>query len=282
MSKALKSVGKIFSGVTKLATKIVKTTVDVVKKYGKYIAMAAAVYFTAGAAMSMFAPTAGFAASMPGISSFTGMLGLNATAATGGSLTAGAAGVGASAGVGAGAGAAAGAGAGLSAAAGAAGAGAAAGGATAMSSILKAQLGLQLIGTTANMIAAIGEPSQKDLIRENFDARYRNQKASVFGPEGGVQPPAMAQAPPGPGAGTPPPPPGKSGRVPMLPSPGAGPASAPESRPSMFGQTQEPSLLAGMEDANQEAQRLAEPSEEEQARRRSVFDPYQPRVGGNV
>jgi hypothetical protein len=53
------------SGVIKSVKKVFKKVVEVVKKIWKPVLIAAAVYFTAGLALSAFAPTAGFAASMP-------------------------------------------------------------------------------------------------------------------------------------------------------------------------------------------------------------------------
>jgi hypothetical protein len=58
MSGLVKSVKKVFKKVTKF-----------VKKYWKVIAIAAAVYFTAGVALSYFGSTAGFASAMPGFGS---------------------------------------------------------------------------------------------------------------------------------------------------------------------------------------------------------------------
>lgn len=54
------------SGVVKGVKKVFKKVGKFVKKYGKYILMAAAVYFTAGVALSAFAATAPLAAAMPG------------------------------------------------------------------------------------------------------------------------------------------------------------------------------------------------------------------------
>lgn len=54
------------SGVVKAVKKVFKSVVNVVKKIWKPLLIAAAVYFTAGLALSAFAPTASFAASMPG------------------------------------------------------------------------------------------------------------------------------------------------------------------------------------------------------------------------
>jgi len=54
MSGLLKGIGKVFKKIGKF-----------VKKNWKYVAMAVAVYFTAGVALSYFGATAGFAASMP-------------------------------------------------------------------------------------------------------------------------------------------------------------------------------------------------------------------------
>jgi len=55
MSGLIKGIGKVFKKVG-----------NFVKKNWKYIAMAVAVYFTAGIALSYFGATAGFAAAMPG------------------------------------------------------------------------------------------------------------------------------------------------------------------------------------------------------------------------
>lgn len=46
--------------------KVFKTVGGLIKRYWKPILMAAAIYFTAGIALAYFAPTAGFAAAMPG------------------------------------------------------------------------------------------------------------------------------------------------------------------------------------------------------------------------
>jgi hypothetical protein len=54
------------SGVVKAIKKVFKAVVKVVKKIAKPLLIAAAVYFTAGLALSAFPATAGFAASMPG------------------------------------------------------------------------------------------------------------------------------------------------------------------------------------------------------------------------
>ena len=53
-------------GLVKGVKKAFKAVGGFVKKYWKVIAIAAAVYFTAGIALAYFAPTAGFAAAMPG------------------------------------------------------------------------------------------------------------------------------------------------------------------------------------------------------------------------
>lgn len=74
------------SGVVKAVKKIFKKVVNVVKKIWKPLLIAAAVYFTAGVALSAFPATAGFAASMPGFAGGgvlgTG-IGAGATAGTG-------------------------------------------------------------------------------------------------------------------------------------------------------------------------------------------------------
>jgi hypothetical protein len=54
------------SGVVKTVKKVFKKVVNVVKKIIKPVLIGAAIYFTAGIALSAFASTAGFAASMPG------------------------------------------------------------------------------------------------------------------------------------------------------------------------------------------------------------------------
>jgi hypothetical protein len=53
-------------GLVKGVKKAFKAVGGFVKKYWKPILMAAAIYFTAGIALAYFAPTAGFAAAMPG------------------------------------------------------------------------------------------------------------------------------------------------------------------------------------------------------------------------
>jgi hypothetical protein len=75
MSGVVKGIGKVFKGVAKF-----------VKKALPYVAIAAAVYFTAGVALSAFPSTAAFAASMPGFAGggFLGLgIGAGATAGTG-------------------------------------------------------------------------------------------------------------------------------------------------------------------------------------------------------
>lgn len=57
------------SGLVKGIKKVFKKIGKVLKKIIKPLAIAVAVYFTAGIALSYFAPTAGFAASMPGFAS---------------------------------------------------------------------------------------------------------------------------------------------------------------------------------------------------------------------
>lgn len=54
------------SGLVKGVKKVFKKAVKFVKKYWKVIAIAVAVYFTAGVALSYFGSTAAFASSMPG------------------------------------------------------------------------------------------------------------------------------------------------------------------------------------------------------------------------
>ncbi len=81
MGKVFKGIKKIWKKVVKVSKFIVKKNIKFVKKYGKYIVAAAAIYFTAGAAMALFAPTAGFAAAMPGISTFTSAIGITGSAA---------------------------------------------------------------------------------------------------------------------------------------------------------------------------------------------------------
>jgi hypothetical protein len=54
------------SGLVKKVKKVVKKAAKFVKKNWKVIAMAVAIYFTAGVAMSYFPSTAGFSAAMPG------------------------------------------------------------------------------------------------------------------------------------------------------------------------------------------------------------------------
>ena len=54
------------SGIIKGIKKVFRKVGKVLKKIIKPLAIAVAVYFTAGLALSAFAPTAGFAASMPG------------------------------------------------------------------------------------------------------------------------------------------------------------------------------------------------------------------------
>lgn len=74
------------SGVVKGVKKVFKSVVKFVKKAIPYVLMAAAVYFTAGVALSAFAPTAGFAAAMPGFAGggFAGLgIGQGAVAGTG-------------------------------------------------------------------------------------------------------------------------------------------------------------------------------------------------------
>lgn len=54
------------SGLVKAVKKVFKKAVKFVKKYWKVIVIAAAIYFTAGVALSYFGSTAGFASAMPG------------------------------------------------------------------------------------------------------------------------------------------------------------------------------------------------------------------------
>lgn len=74
------------SGVVKTVKKVFKKVAKVVKKIIKPVLIGAAIYFTAGLALSAFAPTAAFAASMPGFAGGgilgTG-IGAGATAGTG-------------------------------------------------------------------------------------------------------------------------------------------------------------------------------------------------------
>ncbi len=74
------------SGVVKAVKKVFRKVIKVVKKIIKPVAIAVAVYFTAGLALAAFAPTAAFAASMPGFAG-GGLLGTGigagATAGTG-------------------------------------------------------------------------------------------------------------------------------------------------------------------------------------------------------
>ena len=78
MSGLIKGIGKIFKKIGKF-----------VKKNWKYIAMAVAVYFTAGVALSYFGATSGFAAAMPGFgtggmfTSAASAIGLNGPAIAG-------------------------------------------------------------------------------------------------------------------------------------------------------------------------------------------------------
>lgn len=60
------------SGIVKGAKKLFKGVVKVIKKIIKPVAIAAAVYFTGGLALSAFPATAGFAAAMPGITAAAG------------------------------------------------------------------------------------------------------------------------------------------------------------------------------------------------------------------
>jgi hypothetical protein len=62
------------SGIVKSIKKVFKAVVKVVKKIAKPLLIAAAIYFTAGLALSAFPATAGFAASMPGFAA-GGLLG---------------------------------------------------------------------------------------------------------------------------------------------------------------------------------------------------------------
>ncbi len=74
------------SGVVKGIKKVFKKVGKILKKIIKPLAIAVAVYFTAGLALSAFAPTAGFAASMPGFAGGGIMgtgIGAGATAGTG-------------------------------------------------------------------------------------------------------------------------------------------------------------------------------------------------------
>jgi hypothetical protein len=60
------------SGVVKGIKKVFKKTVEVVKKVAPYVAIAAAIYFTGGLALSAFPATASFAASLPGFAGAAG------------------------------------------------------------------------------------------------------------------------------------------------------------------------------------------------------------------
>jgi hypothetical protein len=64
------------SNLVKGVQKVFKKTVQVVKKIAPYVAMAAAIYFTAGIAMAAFPATASFAAAMPGITGAASALGI--------------------------------------------------------------------------------------------------------------------------------------------------------------------------------------------------------------
>jgi len=84
------------SGVVKGIKKVFKKVGKVIKKIAKPLIIAAAIYFTAGVALSYMGPaSASFAASMPGFAAGGGMGGMFATAATniglGSGLAAGAA-----------------------------------------------------------------------------------------------------------------------------------------------------------------------------------------------
>lgn len=78
------------SGVAKGIKKVFKKVGKVLKKIIKPLAIAVAVYFTAGIALAAMPATAGFAASMPGFAGggFLGT-GIGASAAAGGTVTAG-------------------------------------------------------------------------------------------------------------------------------------------------------------------------------------------------
>lgn len=84
MSKLVKGVKKVFKKIGRF-----------IKKHWKKIVLAVAIYFTAGVALSYFAPTAGFAASMPGFGAggiFTkaaSFIGLNGPAIAGAAKSAG-------------------------------------------------------------------------------------------------------------------------------------------------------------------------------------------------
>lgn len=74
------------SGIIKGIKKVFKKVVKIIKKIAKPLIIAAAIYFTAGVALSFFGPTAAFAASMPGFAGggLAGMgIGAGATAGTG-------------------------------------------------------------------------------------------------------------------------------------------------------------------------------------------------------
>jgi len=92
MSGLIKGIGKVFKKIGKF-----------IKKNWKYIAMAVAVYFTAGIALSYFGATAGFAAAMPGFGAggmFTSAataIGFNGPAIAGAAMAAAPAGMGSAA-----------------------------------------------------------------------------------------------------------------------------------------------------------------------------------------
>lgn len=74
------------SGIVKHVKKTFKRHLKTVKKWGKWVALAVAVYFTAGLALSAMPATASFAAAMPGFAGggFAGLgIGAGATAGTG-------------------------------------------------------------------------------------------------------------------------------------------------------------------------------------------------------
>lgn len=208
MSKVFKGIKKIHKKVFKAAKKHLKKGHERIKKYGKYVAMAVAIYFTAGAAMAAFAPTAGVAAAMPGVTSFAGAIGVNTAAATAAGTAAAGAGAATAAGAAAtGAGlvggggiagaatslagaastAAAATGAGATAAGVAAGAGAVAAGASAagtasastgiwagLTSFQKAQVAMSALSFGTQAVAGALKPSEAEMMREAMTARWSN------------------------------------------------------------------------------------------------------------
>jgi hypothetical protein len=69
------------SNLVKGVKKVFKKTIEVAKKIAPYVAMGAAIYFTAGLAMAAFPATASVAAAMPGISGAASALGIGSAAA---------------------------------------------------------------------------------------------------------------------------------------------------------------------------------------------------------